>query len=604
MIRSGTNTLFHCDAICLLERLPDNAVALAYLDPPWNTHSKRRRPKEDLADDSEKQYVLSLSRTVQQIRRVLKETGSLFVHWSPTSPLDVRLVMNQAFGEQPRYEITWHKKSPSHLPPGVPKTDNEFILVYSKSETPVYNAVFRPLSPDEKSAYGATDSRGEYRLVELTVPFDRPTAQYAWRGFSPPAKRSWRLSSEKMESLLQEEMIHFPASGGMPRMKQYLCEHAGVEIGTTWTDIPAFIPPRDRAGYAIQRPIALMERVIELASQRGDQILDPFFGSGTTLVAAHNLGRHWWGADSADEAHHVTVKRLNATCRLDAGKDYVVLSHKDVVDCPIVFATYRDVLASIHDIAQLQQEVKTLTQHILKLKRLMNILDDASDDRVEEAIKQMEHWIATSIAHQSVSSYIAVVCSWLTGWDHLEKASQSFLPQAEMLFEGISQSDADDYSPFIIQYCRALENEILNKLFSAYTNDVHTRIRDIAAFLSEELEDEKTGRFAKALLKRDISYTLGDMSFILNLMKEGGNTLHRSVLLKDFRAFVVRYFGERILEKTYLQQINNINSDFRRKAAHPYILNAEVAQRCRVEVRACLNELILNYRHGDNTPDI
>jgi DNA modification methylase len=596
MIRSGTNALFQCDAICLLERLPDNAVALAYLDPPWNTHSKRGRPKEDLADDSEEQYVLSLSRTVQQIRRVLNEAGSLFVHWSPTSPLDVRLVMNQAFGEQPRYEITWHRKSPSQLPRGVPNT--EFILVYSKSETPVYNALFRTLSPDEKSAYGANDSRGEYRLVELTVPFDRPTAQYTWRGFRPPAKRSWRFSSEKMGSLLQEEMIHFPASGGMPRKKQYLCERAGVEIGTTWTDIPAFIQARDRAGYASQQPIALMERVIELASQRGDQILDPFFGSGTTLVAAHNLGRHWWGADNADEAHHVTVKRLNS---LDAGRDYVVLSHKDVVDCPIVFATYRDVLASIHDIAQLQQVVKTLTQHILELKRLMSIPNDASAVVVEEAIKQMEHWITTSIAHQSVRSYIAVVCSWLTGWDHLEKASQSFLPQAEMLFEGISQSDADDYSPFIIQYCRALENEILKKLFSAYTNDVHMRIKDVAAFLSEELKDEKTGTFARKLLKRGISYTLGEMSFILNLMKEGGSTLHRSVLLKDFRAFVVRYFGERILDKTYLQQIDNINSDFRCKAAHPYILNAEVAQRCRVEVRACLNELILHYRHGDHT---
>jgi DNA modification methylase len=577
----------------------DDSVALVYMDPPWNTHSKCRKPKEVRADDSDKQYVLFLSKTVQQIHRVLKETGSLFVHWSPSSPLDVRLVLNQAFGEQPRYEIIWHKKSPSHLPYGVPKTDNEVLIVYSKSQTPVYNAVFRPLSIDEKSVYGAADARGEYRLVDLTVPFDRPTAQYAWHGFRPPAKRSWRLSSEKMESLLQEEIIHFPESGGLPRMKQYLCEKAGIEIGTTWTDIPSFIPPRDRAAYAIQRPIALMERVIELASQQGDQIVDPFFGSGTTLVAAHNLGRHWWGADSADDAHQATVKRLNVTCRLDTGKDYVVFSHKDVLEYPIVSAVYRNVLASIHDIAQLQQEVNTLTQHIAGLKRLMNIPDNASDEHVEKAIKQMEHWITTSISHQSVNSYIAIVCSWLTGWDHLEKASQSFLPQAEMLFEGISQSDAEDYSPFIIQYCRALENELLSKLFSVYTRDVHTRIKDIAAFLSGELENGKTGKFAKALLKQDISYTLGDMSFILNLMKKGGNTLQRSALLNDFRVFCVRYFGERILDKQYLEQISSINTDFRRKAAHPYILDADAAQRCRVQVRACLNELILNYRSGD-----
>jgi hypothetical protein len=168
-----------------------------------------------------------------------------------------------------------------------------------------------------------------------------------------------------------------------------------------------------------------------------------------------------------------------------------------------------------------------------------------------------------------------------------------------MLFDGISQSNADDYSPFIIQYCRALENEILNKLFGAYTNSVHERMEDIASSLHGELDDDKTGEFAKKLLKHDVAYTLGQMSFILGLMKQGGKTLQRSSLLKDFQAFIVRYFGERILDKQYLDQIDAINSDFRRKAAHPYILDAEAAQRCRVQVRQCLNELILNFRETE-----
>jgi hypothetical protein len=84
-------------------------------------------------------------------------------------------------------------------------------------------------------------------------------------------------------------------------------------------------------------------------------------------------------------------------------------------------------------------------------------------------------------------------------------------------------------------------------------------------------------------------------------MKQGGATLQRSSLLRDFREFAVRYFGEQILDKTYLDQISAINTDFRRKAAHPYILDAEAAQRCRVQVRQCLNELILNYRRGEES---
>lgn len=600
MIPVGTNALFQCDALCLLERLPDGAVALVYMDPPWNTQGRQRRSVKATGRDADTEYVELLAKTVQQVRRVLTTQGSLFVHWSPASPLDVRLVMNQAFGDPPRYEITWHKKSPSHLPQGAPKTDNEILLVYSKSQTPVYNALFGPLSLDEKSVYGAADSLGPYRLADLTVPFDRPSAQYPWHGIKPPAKRSWRFSQEKMESLAHEGMIHFPASGGPPRMKQYLADHAGIEIGTTWTDIPSFIPPRSRVPYPAQRPIALLERIIELASLPNDQVLDPFFGSGTALVAAHQLGRHWWGADVAVEAHQVTEQRFASTCNLTPGQDFTVFTRHDVLACPVVFATYRDVLSSVHDIAKLQDEVKSLTQHIVNLKRLMNIPDDASDDRVEEAIKEMEHWITTSISHQSLSTYVTIVCSWLTGWDRLEKDSQSFLPQAEMLYDGIAHSDADDYSPFIIQYCRALENEILGKLFAAYTETVHARMGDLASLLDAERQDDKTGRFAKALRKREVAYTLGDMSFILNLMKEGGKTLERSALLKDFRGFVVSYFGERVLDQEYLNQINTINKDFRRKAAHPYILAAEAAQRCREQVRQCLNTFILNYRREGN----
>src|SRR5712692_3284321 len=144
-----TNALFACDALTLLERLPSEVVTLAYLDPPWNMGSGLEWIKWNTTKSrelSDEQYVSYLSKVVQQVRRVLTDEGSLFVHWSPTSPLDVRLVMNQAFGDEPKYEITWHRKSLRHLANKGPKVDNEFILVYSKSDAPIYNPVFRPLS--------------------------------------------------------------------------------------------------------------------------------------------------------------------------------------------------------------------------------------------------------------------------------------------------------------------------------------------------------------------------------------------------------------------------------------------------------------------------
>lgn len=489
------------------------------------------------------------------------------------------------------------KKTPSlHIQSG-PKIDSDIILVYSKSQTPIYNPTFRPLSPDEKSVYSLADSRGQYRVMDLTVQSNHPSHQYQWHGFSPPRNRSWKFSFEKMESLLQEDRIDFPSSGGTPRLKQYLSDHGGIEIKTTWTDIPSFIPLSERVSYSIQRPIAPLKRIIEIGSSPKDQILDLCFGSGTTLVAAHQLDRYWWGTDVATDAIIIAEQRIQSTCNLLLGKDFKVFKQRDILACSIAFDTYRDVLSSVQDIAKLQNYVKSLSQSIINLKKCMNIHDEASDNDIESAIKEIEEVISKSISKQSIDSYAKIVISWLTGWDRLEEASQSFLPQAEMLYDSIDSSDSDDYSPFIIQYCRALENEILIKLFKAYTENVSERMCEFGPILAKEHENEKTEMFVKKLQNKDCFYTLGQMSFILNLIKGGSRTLQNSLLLKDFREFAVQYFGELISDKEYLDQIRIVNSDFRCKAAHPYILDSHVAQRCREKVRQCLNELILNYRH-------
>lgn len=593
------NTLFFCDALILLERLPSEAVTLAYLDPQWCTGSSFEWNTAKSRELSDEHYASYLSKVVQQVRRILTNEGSLFVRWSITSPLDVRLVMNQAFGEQPKYEITWPRTRIGRLASKAPMVDNEFILVHSKADAPIYNPIFRPLSNEEKSIYRLMDERGSFRLAELTAPFDRPAMQVTWRGYKPPPRRSWRYSPDKLEALALDNRIYFPSNNGMPRLKHYLDDHPGVEIGTTWDDIPSLIPPHERTVYPVQTPLALMERIIQLASNEGDQILDPFCGSGTTVIAAQSLGRHWWGADYLEAAHKVTVDRLTTTCGLEARKDYPILTEEDILTFPVVCASYIDVIASVAEIAKLQRDISDLNSHLLSLKKLMNIGEN-DEEGVEKAIEQMQHWITTSVANQSKSaaSYIGVVCSWLTGWEQLDKASQSFLPQAELLFENIARTNGEDYSPFIIQYCRALENELLTKLFASYTDDLYSRHQDVNEFLVKDINDKKTGRFAKAVQKRESAYTLGDMNFIMGLMKEGGQTLGSSALLKDFRSYAVRYFSERIVDKTYLDQIDRINKDFRCKAAHPNVLDSEVARHCRDQVRTCLNELILNYKGG------
>jgi len=592
----NNNTLFACDALTLMEHLPSDTVTLVYLDPPWNIRSDFNFGPGSSTNYSDESYSSLISKVIQQSHRVLTDNGSLVVHYSPHAKLDIRLLLNQVFGKKAEYEILWEKKTIQNMPKKGPKVDSDIILVYAKSDHPIYNPILRPLTPQETSRYALEDGKGPFFASDLTMPLVRSSNQFVWRNFNLEEGRSWRYSFDKLEKMVLEDKIYFPSGRGLPRIKRYLSENPGVEIGLTWSDIPSRLSREEQFKYPFQIPLILMERIIQLASFEGNRVLDPFCGSGTTLIAAQKLGRLWWGADDSNEATSITIGRLDAAFGLQSFIDYQVHSASDLAKIPINELVYREVLTDVDQIPELQQQISTMMDHFLSLKKRMNITQD-NGENVEEAIQEMEHWITTSIANQvhSVDNYIENVRTWLIDWSKLEKASQSFLPQAELLYEHIGLTRAPDYSPFIIQYCRAFENELLVKLFAAFTDFIHDTIPDIAKFVSKDLEDNKTKQFADSLQKRRVEYTLGSMNFIMSMIKKGGRTLKRSAVLQEFRKFTIQYFGENIVEKSYLEQINKINKDYRCKAAHPHILDIEIAQRCRDAIRSCLNELIMNY---------
>ena len=201
-------------------------------------------------------------------------------------------------------------------------------------------------------------------------------------------------------------------------------------------------------------------------------------------------------------------------------------------------------------------------------------------------------------ATRSFQEYVNVVRSWLDRWDVLETLTQKFLPSAEQLYDLLEKQAGADFSPFIIQYCRAIENEILAKLFSAYHDDIRKREPHVAGFVANDLQIEKTKRFAKNVSDDNRRYTLGDMSFVLQLLKLGGRTLASSVLLQDFRKFATTYFDQRVAEKEFLDLIQQINEEFRCKAAHPYLMTKELADKCLETVRTALSELLDSYQTG------
>ncbi len=188
----------------------------------------------------------------------------------------------------------------------------------------------------------------------------------------------------------------------------------------------------------------------------------------------------------------------------------------------------------------------------------------------------------------TIEMYIEGVKRWLDLWESLDMESQKFLPIAEFIYDQLSHIPDADFSPFVVQYCRVLENEILKKLFETYHSE---GLRDIdrKELVQADLENSQTNVFAKMVLKDDRRYELGKMSRIMSYLKEHGNTLKGSKLLQHFRTFVTYYFDTRIVENEFLTDLERIRLEFRNRAAHTEVMSVLLAKDCQTLLRKNLN---------------
>lgn len=209
------------------------------------------------------------------------------------------------------------------------------------------------------------------------------------------------------------------------------------------------------------------------------------------------------------------------------------------------------------------------------------------DNKLKQLTKEQE---------KEISYYQNEIKKWLDDWQLLHASSSNFLTSAELIFDHLPEGLDTDYSPFIIQYCRALENEILKKLFEAYHENLLTNNIDRKNLVASDSVNEKTQIFVKFVARDKRDYTLGNMTAIMSFLKEGGNTLKGSPLLQNFRTFTLTYFEDKVLQKEFLDSINNITANYRNKSAHPYILTLETAKACQKLIRHILTEFLHNYK--------
>ena len=265
-------------------------------------------------------YLTMMANRLLELHRVLKPTGSLYLHCDPTASHYLKIVLDGVFGKECfRNDIVWKRRygtfSTVHTSTKFGScTDN--LLLYAKAE----GATFHPQYSFEDPTYLAyvektfrhVDEQGRrYRVADLANPALRPNLIYDYKGYKPP-KNGWAISLEKMKLWDAEGRLDFPKSpDGRIQRRRFFDELKGKPVQALWDDIDMISSQSDeRLGYPTQKPLALLERIIEASSNPGDVVLDPFCGCGTAVHAAQKLGRHWLGIDITHLAVSLIEKRL------------------------------------------------------------------------------------------------------------------------------------------------------------------------------------------------------------------------------------------------------------------------------------------------------
>lgn len=278
-------------------------------------------------------YLVMMAARLDEMHRVLKPTGSLYLHCDPTASHYLKVVLDTILGfENFRNEIVWQRTN-VHSDSKTWSAVSDTILFYTKSHTFTWNRVYLPHTEEHvESKYRNMDANGRrYTLSDMTSPNPRPNMMYEWKGFAFPPN-GWRYSRETMAKLDAEGRIWYPDDKRKrPRLKRYLDEMSGNLITTVWTDInPINSQAQERLGYPTQKPLALLERIIKASSNGGDLVLDPFCGCGTTITVAEQLNRRWIGIDITHLAITLMRHRLETAFDTELSPYEVIGDPKDL----------------------------------------------------------------------------------------------------------------------------------------------------------------------------------------------------------------------------------------------------------------------------------
>ncbi len=316
-------SICYSDCLLAMGTMPSESVDLIYMDPPFGSNRTFTSTRKEFGsfpafDDRWSGGITHYNSWMQErmveCRRLLKKTGSIFLHCDPHSSHYLKVIMDETFGMNNfRNEIIWKRQSGHNDGRQGSKhfgRIHDVILFYSKSTAPKWHTQYRPYTEEyTRKVYRFIESNTlrKYALGDIggIGGQDKSCPRYSFRGFN----RYWRYSKKTMEKLWREGRVVQSGPRVQPKLKRYLDEMNGFECQDLWDDIKP-VGNGERVNYPTQKPLKLVERIICSSTDIGDTVLDPFCGSGTVALACHKWGRKWIEIDSSISACRLTRKRL------------------------------------------------------------------------------------------------------------------------------------------------------------------------------------------------------------------------------------------------------------------------------------------------------
>ncbi len=259
-------------------------------------------------------YLTTMAVRIWYMHKLLKDTGSFYLHCDPNMSHYLKIVCDIIFGDKHfKNEIIWQRTNAHNMKAGYFGRVHDVILFYTKSSEYTWIEQHTEYSPEQMSRFKADPDGRLYKAENLTFSSPNPKRQFEWRGVKPPANRSWGASLEQLEEWWNEGRI-LKKLDGSPRMdglKVYLDTLPGKALNDVWTDIPRVgNTSSESLGYPTQKPKALLDRIIRASSKPGNIVADFFCGCGTTIAVAEELKRQWLGVDISHLAVNLISKRL------------------------------------------------------------------------------------------------------------------------------------------------------------------------------------------------------------------------------------------------------------------------------------------------------